>query len=533
MSKYANEPLVLSLNRVKRAYVGGKLLNEWQGLEASEDGHYPEEFLISTVEVTNKEKYEGEGLSKVALSDGTEAYLKDLIASDYGAFLGEDYQDLKDIGVSCRVGDTTVRIVLQCHPDTQFAREFLNFPNGKDEAWYILETREIDGQKPVLYAGFKPHVTKKLWRELFEKQDISGMLDCLHTIDIKKGGTYFVPAGMPHCLGAGVMFLEVHEPCDYTFRVERDYLGLRQFTDYELHYGLGIDKLMDAFHYEPMTEEEIRNRCVLSEPGGTQADVLKDVEAYKREEIVTYKVTDRFKVEKITINTAYQLPEYNQGHRIAIITKGNAVFEADQQHTVIPQGRGVFLAAKLTNATISPQGEQVELLICHPPKLPFNPAQTFRNPIQIGILVDDLDEYLANLGDILGWVNWRIAEFPPEGSEDVYREYHGEQSDFKAKFCFFELGNIEIELIQPLEGKSIWRDWIDKHGQGIHHIKFSVPEHEDSRNYLAEKGIDLYQWGASVGPNTGKEWLFYDTYEKFGFDLETMNYVIRKQFDAD
>jgi len=140
-----------------------------------------------------------------------------------------------------------------------------------------------------------------------------------------------------------------------------------------------------------------------------------------------------------------------------------------------------------------------------------------------------LDEYLKNLENILGWGPWRIAEFPPVGNENVYREYHGQPADFKAKFCFFHLGNIEIELIQPLKGKNIWRDWIYEHGQGIHHIKFLVPEHENSRNFLREKGIDLYQWGASVGPNAGKEWLFYNTYEKLGFDLETMNTVIRKK----
>ena len=232
----------------------------------------------------------------------------------------------------------------------------------------------------------------------------------------------------------------------------------------------------------------------------------------------------------MTINSSFSLPHFEGGHRIGIITKGNAVFKFDGMNTIAPQGRGVFFPANLTNMEISPQGEAVEMLICYPPKKPFNPARTFKNPIQIGILVDDLEEYLANLEDVLGWAPWRIAEFPPVGNEDVYREYHGEPSDFSAKFCFFHLGNIEIELIQPLEGKNIWRDWIDKHGQGIHHIKFLVPEHEESNQYLIEeKGINLYQWGASVGPNTGKEWLFFDTYDKFGFDLETMNFVIRKE----
>lgn len=47
--------------------------------------------------------------------------------------------------------------------------------------------------------------------------------------------------------------------------------------------------------------------------------------------------------------------------------------------------------------------------------------------------------------------------------------------------------------------------------------------------YLMEKGIDLYQWGASVGISEGKEWLFYNTYDKIGFDLEIMNEIVRKK----
>jgi len=524
LKKYSNEPLILSLNRVKRAYTGGKLLNKWQGLDDGKDNNYSEEFLISTVEVTNEDKFEGEGLSKTKLSDGETAYLRDLIRADYEGYLGKNYANLKDLGVLARVGDTTIRMVLQCHPDKKTAVEKLGFPNGKDEAWYILETREINGEKPCLYAGFKEGITKEIWRELFEKQDIEGMLNWMHKIDIKKGGVYFVPAGMPHCLGAGIMFLEIHEPCDYTFRLEREYLPTKTFSEYELHYGLGVDELMNAFKYDGMSEEEIKKICILDEPL-----IIKDTKEYHLEEIVSYSVTDRFKVELLNINKEFILNEFKDGHRLAIITKGNAVFEFDGIRKVAHQGRGVFLPSKLKEMKITPQQESVEIVICYPPKQTIDPKKIFNNPIQIGILVDDLDKYLNNLESILGMGPWRIANFPPEGNEDVYREYHGEPSDFKAKFCFYHLGNIEIEIIQPLEGKNIWRDWIDKHGPGIHHIKFLVDEHKDVEEYLNSKGINVYQKGASVGINKGKEWCFYDTYDKFGFDLEIMNKIVRNQ----
>ena len=60
---YTKIPHVLNLNRVKRAYIGGALLDQWQGLENPSDSNWSEEFLISTVEVTNEQKAAQEGLS--------------------------------------------------------------------------------------------------------------------------------------------------------------------------------------------------------------------------------------------------------------------------------------------------------------------------------------------------------------------------------------------------------------------------------------------------------------------------------------
>jgi len=157
----------------------------------------------------------------------------------------------------------------------------------------------------------------------------------------------------------------------------------------------------------------------------------------------------------------------------------------------------------------------------------FDPKTTFRNPIQIGLLVDDLEPMLENFEKIFGIGPFRVVEFPPPGHENVMRKYKGQDTDFSAKFCFFNLGNIELEIIQPLSGKNIWRDFLDEHGPGLHHIKFSVPEHGPSMEYLANQGIEIEQMGASVGKNAGKEWVFYDTRDEIGFAIETMNEIIK------
>ena len=54
-----------------------------------------------------------------------------------------------------------------------------------------------------------------------------------------------------------------------------------------------------------------------------------------------------------------------------------------------------------------------------PERKPFDPKNVFRNPIQIGILVDDLDKYLDNFNKILGMSPWQVSSFPPDNNKNV------------------------------------------------------------------------------------------------------------------
>lgn len=160
-------------------------------------------------------------------------------------------------------------------------------------------------------------------------------------------------------------------------------------------------------------------------------------------------------------------------------------------------------------------------------RMKADPKKIFRNPIQIGLICRDLDTTLENFRKILGMEEWRIAPFPPEGHEDVTRVYHEEKEDFTAKFCFFDLGNIEFEIIQPLTGKSVWFDYLDRtpNGLGLHHIKFMADRNEPVKEYFDSIGIPRVTYGEGVGPNAGRTWTFYDTFEKLGFDIEVINRI--------
>lgn len=147
--------------------------------------------------------------------------------------------------------------------------------------------------------------------------------------------------------------------------------------------------------------------------------------------------------------------------------------------------------------------------------------ELFSDFVQIGAVVEDIDQSMKALSRIFGIGPWRAIMWPPEGREDIKREYYGEPADFTARMAFTEMGPIELELIQPLEGDNIWADFLEEHGEGIHHIRFNVPDIEPVIAYLKRHGIEVAQSGSGLRPGT--TWANFASEDKVGFVIEVMN----------
>ena len=80
----------------------------------------------------------------------------------------------------------------------------------------------------------------------------------------------------------------------------------------------------------------------------------------------------------------------------------------------------------------------------------------------------------------------------------LYREAFGiepslvyESSHTKAKIAFFPIGEVRIELIQPVNPESVVGRFLEKKGEGIHHIAYSVRDVDRSLMELETKGVHL------------------------------------------
>ena len=141
--------------------------------------------------------------------------------------------------------------------------------------------------------------------------------------------------------------------------------------------------------------------------------------------------------------------------------------------------------------------------------------------VQIGIVVKDLDRTVKYLSEVFGLGPFRFISYPPEGRDDIQLRYRGETGHFSHRLAFAQLGPVELELAQPLEGDSGLTEFLNQHGEGIHHIRFNTPELEAALDHLAGKGVVPLMGGGGLRPGT--QWVHLDTAAEAGFIIELMN----------
>lgn len=95
----------------------------------------------------------------------------------------------------------------------------------------------------------------------------------------------------------------------------------------------------------------------------------------------------------------------------------------------------------------------------------------------IGIAVKSIEEALPYYIETLGLKLIHIEEVPSE----------------KVRVAFLDSGNLNLELLQPMDETSTIHSFIEKKGEGIHHIAFGVSNIQERLNELKENGVRLIQ----------------------------------------
>jgi catechol 2,3-dioxygenase-like lactoylglutathione lyase family enzyme len=111
----------------------------------------------------------------------------------------------------------------------------------------------------------------------------------------------------------------------------------------------------------------------------------------------------------------------------------------------------------------------------------------------VGLLVNDIEATARKYCDVFEMEMPPILETP--GYAISKTTYHGKPCDATAKLAFFTMGQMQIELIEPDAQSSVWRDYLNEHGEGVHHIAFRIEDTDSTVQHLKGHGMEVLQQG--------------------------------------
>ena len=145
--------------------------------------------------------------------------------------------------------DANQDLSIQVHPNNEVAIERHN-TLGKTEMWYVVDSDE-NGK---LVIGFSKDCTKEEYLEALKNDQVENLLQ---SISVKKGDVFFIPAGLVHAIGKGVVIAEIQQSSDITYRIY-DYKRVDDNgNERELHTDQALDVIDFKASINPKTSYQI------------------------------------------------------------------------------------------------------------------------------------------------------------------------------------------------------------------------------------------------------------------------------------
>ena len=94
--------------------------------------------------------------------------------------------------------------------------------------------------------------------------------------------------------------------------------------------------------------------------------------------------------------------------------------------------------------------------------------------VQIGLIVKDVLKSAHYYAEVFGIPEPEVVPIASDAFANT--NVRGKASTARGKAAFFHLGTVEMELIEPVGGPSTWNEFLQTHGEGIHHLAIKNPE---------------------------------------------------------
>lgn len=272
------------------------------------------------------------GLSRVAngpYSGKTLPELLELLGGDL--ILGTSLKSQK-FPLLLKLLDANDKLSVQVHPDDNYAYNFENGQSGKSEMWYILHA---EPEAEIVY-GLKEGVRKHDFVTALKSGNLEGLLKY---VPVQTGDVFFIPAGLIHALGAGLLVAEIQQDSDLTYRVF-DYRRVDQNGNpRQLH----VDKALDVINFT--SRLQIVNQGDTVKLAGSEKKLLCNC--------------SKFNVEKISVFQEFRQEVDGSRFYIIIVIAGEGILVYGNNKERMDLGDAVLIPAGLGNFTIAGKCEVI------------------------------------------------------------------------------------------------------------------------------------------------------------------------------
>lgn len=206
---------------------GGDKLNKYLNKKGVPD-QTGESWEISCVE-DNISIVANGPLAGNSLQELAEIFMGELLGDHIYEKFGEEFPLL------IKLIDANDVLSIQVHPDDKLAGE-RHQAYGKTEMWYVIQADEGSS----LYTGFREELDKESYLRHLRNKTIK---KTLNEEPVEAGDVFFIPAGRVHATGAGILFAEIQQTSDITYRIyDWDRID-KDGKARELHTELALDAI--------------------------------------------------------------------------------------------------------------------------------------------------------------------------------------------------------------------------------------------------------------------------------------------------
>ncbi len=148
------------------------------------------------------------------------------------------------------------------------------------------------------------------------------------------------------------------------------------------------------------------------------------------------------------------------------------------------------------------------------PRLPF-----LDNGIaQVAFVVEDLDRTVEMYHQMFGVGPWHFYTYGKPLLKQM--SYYGQPCEYKMRVALSYFGPMRIELIEMVEGPTVYADFVAEHGFGVQHLGVLVDDMEVALAQAEAAGFRMIMDGSGFGPDGDGHYAYLDTQGAYGVTYE-------------